>query len=229
MPMTRPRSALIMLFALVAAACGGAQAGNMSTTPDPEASPNSELEALFRARQDSARMRFSEADVRFMTGMIAHHGQALVMAELAPSHDAGARISVLTARIINAQRDEIATMQGWLRSRGQEVPEVYIDGLNMMIHGPGEHDGLMPGMLTRAQLEELDAARGEDFDRMFLTHMIMHHQGAVTMVDELFDTDGAGQDEQAFKLASDIYADQTTEIARMQLMLSNMAPTEGGQ
>lgn len=226
---TRPNSAAVMLLALVAAACGSAQALNTPTTLGPEASSNSELESLYRARQDSARMRFSEADVRFMTGMIAHHAQALVMSDLASSHAAGGRILVLTSRIINAQRDEITTMQNWLGGRDQQVPVVHIDGLNLMIGGPGGHDGLMPGMLTREQLEELDGARGEDFDRLFLTYMIMHHQGAITMVDELFETDGAGQGEQAFKLASDIYADQSTEIARMQLMLTNMTPGDGGQ
>ena len=167
-------------------------------------------------------MRFTDADVRFFTGMISHHAQALVMSGLAPTHGAGPSVSTLAARIINAQNDEIQLMQQWLKDRGQPVPEVHVDGLNMMVHGAG---GMMnmPGMLTPEQMQDLDRARGPDFDRLFLTYMIQHHKGAVTMVQELFATDGAANDELAFKLASDVQADQTTEIARMEKMLSAMS------
>jgi len=167
-------------------------------------------------------MRFTDADVRFFTGMISHHAQALVMSGLAPGHGAGSAVQTLAARIINAQNDEIHLMQRWLADRHQQVPEVHVDGLNMMIHGAG---GMMnmPGMLTAEQMQELDRARGGEFDRLFLTYMIQHHKGAVTMVHELFATDGAGNDELAFKLASDIQADQTTEIARMEKMLRAMS------
>lgn len=182
------------------------------------------MEALYRARLDSARMRFTPADVHFVSGMIGHHAQALVMAGLAPTHDAGPSVRILTARIINAQQDEIGYMQAWLRDRGQTVPEVHIDGLTLMVHG-ADHALHMPGMLSRAQLEELDRARGPEFDRLFLTYMIQHHQGAVTMVRELFATDGAGQDEAVFKLANDIQVDQLTEIARMEQMLAAMQGT----
>ncbi|MEZ4702571.1 MAG: DUF305 domain-containing protein [Rhodothermales bacterium] len=196
-----------------------AQAGTASTA---------ELEALYQQRLESARSRFTQADVDFMTGMIGHHAQALVMTALAPTNGASPEVATLCARITNAQKDEIKTMQGWLRDRGQPVPEVHIDGLNLMIHGAGDHsqhDHMMPGMLTRAQLEELAAAHGTDFDRLFLKYMIQHHTGAITMVDTLIATDGAAQDEAAFKLASDINVDQQTEIARMQRMLD--AITEG--
>jgi len=158
-----------------------------------------------------------------MTGMIAHHAQALIMADLAPTHDAGPAVRVLTARIINSQRDEIALMQRWLRQRGQPVPEVMIDGLTLMLHGVPEHHAHMPGMLTPAQMQELDRARGAEFDRLFLTGMIQHHRGAVTMVENLFATDGAAQDTDAFTLASNIQVDQRTEIARMELMLEALA------
>ncbi|MGH7699019.1 MAG: DUF305 domain-containing protein [Gemmatimonadales bacterium] len=211
--------AAALLAALAATACAGARTEQPTTPPVPS---TAELEALYRARTDSARMRFTEADVHFMTGMIAHHAQALVMSALAPTHGASPAVQTLCARIINAQRDEIATMQGWLRDRGQTVPEVHIEGLSLMIHGVAEHHPHMPGMLTRAQLEELDRARGAEFGRLFLTYMIQHHQGAVTMVHDLFGTDGAAQDEEAFKLASDIQVDQITEIARMTLMLSEL-------
>lgn len=205
---------------LASATCGGGSAAN--TSPEPAAPGTARLEALYRARTDSARMRFTAADVDFMTGMIAHHAQALIMAGLCPSHGASPTIQTLCARIINAQRDEIATMQQWLRDRDQPVPEVHVEGLRLMVHGVDEHHLHMPGMLSPAQLRELDAARGRAFDRLFLSYMIQHHQGAITMVHDLFATDGAAQDEEAFKLASDIQVDQLTEIARMELMLEEM-------
>lgn len=186
--------------------------------PAPAPAPATDIEALYRARLDSARMRFTAADVRFMTGMIGHHAQALVMAALAPTHGAGSSVQILCARIINAQNDEIAIMQRWLRDRGQPVPEVHIAGTPMTVSGSAHHMH-MPGMLTPEQLDTLDQARGSEFDRLFLRFMIQHHQGAVTMVHDLFATDGAGQDLLSFKIASDIQVDQTTEIARMERML----------
>lgn len=219
---------------LSTAACSGA-ARVEPVSPRPDGRSNAEIEALYRARVDSARMRFTEADVRFMTGMIAHHAQALVMAEMAATHDASPSIRTLAARIINAQKDEIHRMQQWLRDRGQPVPEVHIEGTTMTVRHPGGaghagHDthAHMPGMLTEEQLRELDAARGAEFDRLFLTYMIQHHRGAVTMVHELFATDGAGQDEDVFRLASDVQVDQITEIARMEQMLSALAAERGG-
>ena len=211
---------IAVLAILAAAGCSGATGGTVEPAPQPAAA-NAEFEALYRARQDSAMMLYTEADVRFMTGMIGHHGQALVMAALAPPNGAGPSIRTLTARVINAQKDEIATMQGWLRDRGQTVPEVEITGTTMIVHGP-EYAMHMPGMLTKEQLGELEAAQGSEFDRLFLIYMIQHHQGAVTMVHELFATDGAGLDGVVFKLASDIQADQTAEIARMESMLASL-------
>lgn len=169
-------------------------------------------------------MRFTAADVRFMTGMISHHAQALAMSRLAPSREASSSIQTLAARIINAQNDEIATMQRWLRDRNQPVPEVHGEGTTPMAHGAG-HGAMMPGMLTPEQMAELAGARGAAFDRLFLTYMIQHHRGAVTMVQELFSTDGAGQDEEVFKFASDAQVDQSTEIARMELMLEELPPS----
>jgi uncharacterized protein (DUF305 family) len=127
-------------------------------------------------------------------------------------------VGTLTARTINAQQDEIVAMQQWLRDRGQPVPEVHADGIDSTVRVPNG-GMLMPGMLTPRQMRELDAARGSDFDRLFLTYMIQHHGGAVTMVHDLFGTDGAALDEAVFKIASDIQADQTSEIARMKRML----------
>lgn len=186
-----------------------------------------ELESLFYARQDSAKMNFTQADTDFMIGMIAHHAQALIMSRLAPENNASPQIQTLASRIINAQKDEIKTMQRWLEDRNQPVPEVHIEGLNLMIKGlEGHHAHIdhskMAGMLSDEQLRELANAKGVEFDRLFLKYMIQHHQGAVTMVDKLFSTDGAAQDEGAFRLATDIQVDQKTEIARMQLMLDKI-------
>jgi uncharacterized protein (DUF305 family) len=169
-----------------------------------------------------------EADVRFMQHMIPHHSQAIEMARLAPTHGAGPAVQRLAERIINAQTDEIATMQRWLRDRGQAVPEARSASMHAM-HGGDAHQALMPGMLTPGQMAQLDAARGAEFDRLFLTFMIQHHRGAVAMVTELFGSWGAGQDDAVFKLASDVNVDQATEIARMQRMLADLlfqSPTQ---
>jgi uncharacterized protein (DUF305 family) len=168
-------------------------------------------------------MRFTRADVDFMTGMIAHHAQALIMCDMAPTHGAGPSVATLCRRILNSQQAEILTMQSWLRDRGQTVPEVMINGLDLMLEGVPQHHMHMPGMLTQQQLVALDGARGAAWDRLFLVDMIGHHQGAVDMVHDLFATDGAAQDELAFKLANDIQADQTTEIDRMKLMLDALS------
>jgi uncharacterized protein (DUF305 family) len=178
--------------------------------------PNAaELEALYQARTDSALARFTEADVRFVTGMIGHHAQAIVMAELAPSHAASPAIRTLAARIINAQQDEISWMELWLRDRRQPLPTASPD------HHEHAH---RPGMASPEQLAALERATGPAFDRLFLTLMVQHHRGAVAMVQELIATDGAMQDPATFKLASDIHVDQTTEIARMEQMLDALPP-----
>jgi uncharacterized protein (DUF305 family) len=210
-----------LLLSVVAACASAARSSPNPPRPAGETAPDTDYDALYRARQDTARMRFTAADVHFVTGMIGHHSQALVMSALAPTHDAGGSVRTLAARIINAQKDEITLMSQWLRDRRQPVPEVHISGTTMIVHG-ADHAMHMPGMLTPEQIRELDAAKGQEFDRLFLTFMIQHHRGAVTMVHELFATDGAAQDEQVFKLASDIQVDQITEVARMERMLAAM-------
>ncbi len=215
-----PWHTAVLLAALSATACAS-QAG-VATTPPPSTGSVAELEAIARARRDSARLRYTDADVRFMTGMIAHHAQALVMAGLAPTHAASPSVRILAARIINAQQDEIATMQQWLRDRGEPVPDVDIRGTRMTVHG-AEHANHMPGMLSAEQMRQLDEAHGPAFDRLFLTFMIQHHRGAVVMVHELFATDGAAQDGAVFKLASDVQVDQMTEIDRMERMLAALS------
>ncbi|MDA0736173.1 MAG: DUF305 domain-containing protein [Bacteroidetes bacterium] len=243
-----------------------------------------DLSELFWARQDSAKMQFTQPDVDFMAGMIGHHAQALIMSSMASVNNASPSVVTLTKRIINAQKDEIGIMQRWLHDRNQMVPQVTIDGLQLFIeagsepslvfdsaqvahavkhfnkhgsymdnnhyqmmhgsemnhegmdhgtmeHGESEmsHEGMdhsgmhdhssMPGMLTQKQLEELALAKGIEFDRLFLTYMIQHHTGAIIMVKDLVETDGAAQEVQIGKLAGEINVDQKTEIERMRLML----------
>ena len=243
-----------------------------------------DLSELFWARQDSAKMQFTQPDVDFMAGMIGHHAQALIMSSMASVNNASPSVVTLTKRIINAQKDEIGIMQRWLHDRDQMVPQVTIDGLQLIIepgsepslvfdsaqvahavkhfnkhgsymdnshyqmmhgsemshegmdhstmeHGNNEmsHEGMdhsgmhdhssMPGMLTQKQLEELALAKGTEFDRLFLTYMIQHHTGAIIMVKDLVETDGAAQEVQIGKLAGEINVDQKTEIERMRLML----------
>jgi len=208
-----------LLVAMAIAACAGAtRAAAQNLSPGAE---KSEIAAIARARADSVRHPYTAADVHFMSSMISHHAQAIVMSKWAPTHGASASVQTLAARIINAQQDEIATMRQWLRDRLQPVPEASATGMKMMMDGI-EQEMLMPGMLTETQMKQLDAARGPEFDRLFLTFMIQHHSGAVSMVKDLFDTYGAGQDEVVFKFASDVNVDQSTEIARMQKMLASL-------
>ena len=174
--------------------------------------------AIARATADSLRYPYTLADVEFMSGMIHHHSQAIQMSRLAPTHGASAAVIRLTERIINAQNDEITLMQNWLRDRRQTVPEPNPAGMPMMMGGE-MHVMAMPGMLSAEQIKQLDAARGEEFDQLFLTFMIQHHRGAVAMVRTLFSSRGAGQDETIFKFAADVEVDQSTEIRRMLQML----------
>lgn len=208
------RAAIAALAVAATSACSTATQ-HAGSTPTPTARDSA---AIAQARADSVRHPYTAADVRFMSAMIAHHAQAIDIARWAPTHGASSSLQVLAERVINAQKDEIALMQRWLRERQLPVPEARAT----MTMGGTEHVHQMPGMLTTEQLEQLDAARGKEFDRLFLRFMIQHHQGAVTMVQELVSSQGAALDETVFKLASDINADQATEIDRMQQMLAEL-------
>lgn len=233
---TTPLAIFAYFLFLLLAGCSStetvseAEQNSSDQTQQRESRDLNELEELYWQRVQEGRMSFTQADIDFMMGMIGHHAQALIMSEMAPENDASPQIQTLAARIINAQQDEIKTMQNWLRRRDQPVPEIHIEGLNLMLHGVDGHHhhdhGNMPGMLSQQQLETLQEATGREFDRLFLEFMIEHHEGAVTMVDTLFGTDGAAQDEDAFRLAADIHADQVTEVERMQQMLDQMTSTE---
>lgn len=199
--------AVLAAVPLVAAApAAPATTGQDTQTTDPVARP------------DLVRAPYSEGDINFMSGMIPHHAQAVLIAGWAASHGARPDVLVLCERIAVGQRDEIVFMRNWLRDRGEVVPAADATHHRMKMNGM-EHDMLMPGMLTEADLAQLDKARGPEWDRLFLAAMIRHHEGALTMVDELFRAFGAMQDDDVYKFVSDLYADQTTEIERMQKML----------
>jgi uncharacterized protein (DUF305 family) len=212
--------ALLSILALTA--CASSSRASPRTAPQPATIAGGEAAAMAKARADSARYPYTEADVRFMSHMIGHHAQAIVMSGWAPTHGASSSVRTLAARIINAQQDEIATMQQWLRDRGKPAPDPRTTGMTMSM--TGDHEMLMPGMLTPAQMDSLDQAKGPEFDRRFLTFMIQHHRGAVAMVKDLFGTYGAAQDRTVFKFASDVNVDQSTEIARMEKMLAALPP-----
>ena len=197
------------------------------TAPAPASAQQTDSAAVAKARADSVRYPYTQADVEFMSAMIGHHSQALLMAGWAPTHGARSSVRTLAERIINGQQDEIVTMQRWLTDRGKPVPEPGRMGESSTSHH--QHSG-MPGMLTPDQLQQLDQARGSEFDRLFLTFMIQHHRGAVSMVQKLFATPGAARDETVFKFANDVSVDQRTEVARMERMLAGLeSPKAGSQ
>jgi uncharacterized protein (DUF305 family) len=178
------------------------------------------------------RYPVSKADADFMQGMIMHHAQAVEMARWAPTHGASQAIQTLCARIAVSQRDDIFFMQNWLREHNFAVPDTNghmpmasMQGMSGMSMSSDTAPMLMPGMLTPAQMKMLDASRGPDFDRLFMTFMIQHHNGALQMVDTLFASPAGGQDDDIFKFATAVHADQTAEIARMEAMLQGKSVT----
>ena len=163
------------------------------------------------AAADVSKVPFTPADVRFMQGMIGHHAQALDMTALVATRSSSDAIRKLAQRIELSQADEIKMMQEWLTGRGQKVPDQHAH------HAPGAT--LMPGMLTAEEMARLAQAKGPEFDRLFLEFMIKHHEGALTMVQDLFAQPGAGQESDVFAFASDVNADQRMEIDRMRAAL----------
>ena len=199
------RAAMVACLALaaLAAGCGSAQ---------PK-------QGLHQTPPTLGRLPYSDADVDFMSGMIPHHAQAVIMAGWAPTHGARQDVAVLCERIVVGQRDEIHMMQGWLRDRGLPVPDEHSTLMHMKMPNGMVHDMLMPGMLTDDEMAALDKSRGPEFDRLFLEGMIKHHQGAIDMVEVLLKSYGGAQDETVFKFSNDVYADQNIEIDRMKQML----------
>lgn len=185
--------------------------------------PGSAATRTALATADSAARAFAPADVEFMQGMVPHHAQAVIMAGWAASHGARADVQRLCLRIMAAQSDEIAMMRRWLRERNQTVPDSNATR-HMMKMGDMVHEMMMPGMLTDAQMAELDGARGSRFDRLFLTGMIGHHRGAIDMVKTLLSNGNAGHDETVFRFANDVVSDQSAEITMMLRMLETVPP-----
>ncbi len=157
-----------------------------------------------------AGLAYTKADVRFMQGMIPHHAQALEMTDLVRRYASSTSVRQMALRMEISQRDELDLMEGWLKGHGEAV---------RMEPDAGGAMPLMPGMLTSEQMQRLTRARGGYFDRLFLQLMIQHHEGAIVMVRELFNTSGAAQESSIFQFASDVDSDQAMEIARMRRLL----------
>lgn len=203
------------LFAAAATACGAAT----STPSKPQilqpGAPGQESRVVTaQAAADQSKVQATAADITFMQGMIHHHSQALDMTALLFTNSTSPAMKTLATRIDISQKDEIGFMRHWLEVRGADVPGEHAH------HMPGAP--LMPGMLTPPEMERLASAKGTGFDRLFLEGMIKHHGGALTMVQELFATPGAGQEAEIFGFASDVDADQRMEIARMSAMLKEL-------
>src|SRR5947209_3974075 len=168
---------------------------------------------------------YTQADVRFMQGMIGHHSQALAMVALIPSRTNRTDIRALGERIRVSQQDEIKLMKQWLLDRHQQLPSSPMahsnaNGHDMQMPGMAMSDTLMPGMLTAQQMTELENASGAQFDALFLKDMIQHHEGALTMVARLLGTTGSGQEPEIFRFAAEVDTDQRAEIARMSALLA---------
>ncbi|HLU25713.1 MAG TPA: DUF305 domain-containing protein [Longimicrobiales bacterium] len=213
------RLALAAFLAFSGVSCASRAGGTEPTSASAPTSPATGAAAPAPDVQEAARRPYTEADVRFMQGMIVHHAQAIVMTDMVESRTESRDIRLLAKRIALSQVDEMAMMRSWLETRGEEVPEV--DGAHggHGAHGAHGHE-LMPGMLTDEELANLAAARGEEFDRLFLEYMIRHHEGALKMVADLFASPGAAQDPEIDQFASHVDADQRMEIARMRSMLA---------
>jgi uncharacterized protein (DUF305 family) len=233
----RPARALLLLAALFANLALTAQNGSGSTVvvqPGAPGQPTRRLPASTRAKLPP----LSPSDVEFMQGMIMHHAQAVEMTALIPSHTENPELRTLGARISHSQNDEIKFMKRWLAARGQPAsihpskPESGLPGAPVQMtgmhhsHQPDHSMPLMPGMLTPEQMDALRKARGADFDRLFLAGMIQHHGGALTMVKDLFDSAGSGQDAELFNFATDVDSGQRAEIRIMQAMLDKKSPEE---
>ncbi len=225
-----PARTLISLGLVIAAGCQASTQADVSQTPAASAQAGEHQHTPGVAHDAgtgtvpaagagaSGAMHQMDPDTRFMHHMIAHHGQALVMTKLVPERSSTAGFRLMSERIEISQQDETALMRRWLQQRGKPLP---MDGDHTMHMA-------MPGMLAEGQLAGLAAARGAEFERLFLELMIRHHEGALTMVRELLGSQGAAQDSEMYRLASDIDADQRAEIARMRSMLNAMAARPPG-
>ena len=203
--------AAVIVWSCAAAGCG---ASTHRAPPIVQPGAPGEASRVVQAEQarDLSKVQFTPADVKFMQGMIHHHAQAVDMTQLLATRTQSADMKKLALRIELSQNDEMKMMRRWLEVRGQDVPGEHAHPM------PGAP--MMPGMLSADEMARLAAAKGTEFDRLFLEGMIKHHAGALTMVQELFATPGAGQDSEIYAFASDVDADQRMEIDRMAAMLA---------
>ena len=206
------RLAAAVAAVLLSAACrsAGGTAGTQIIQPGAPGEANRVLTA--DAATDLSKVQATPADVKFMQGMIGHHAQAIEMTALIDARTSREEMKLLGQRIAVSQADEMDMMRAWLRARGQDIPSE---------HAHHTEEGMMPGMLSAEQMAELAAATGEAFDRLFLRYMIQHHEGALSMVDDLFKTPGAGQEGDINAFAADVDSDQRMEIDRMRAMLGS--------
>jgi uncharacterized protein (DUF305 family) len=204
----------VIALILLSAACRSAQGGSGPQIIQPGAPGQESREVSAAKTATESQLSHTDADVKFMQGMIGHHAQAIEMSALVPTRTAREDMRLLARRIDVSQADEIKMMQEWLQRRSQKLPDPHAH------HQPGST--LMPGMLSQEEMSRLAAAKGDEFDRLFLQGMIKHHAGALTMVHELFASPGAGQESDIFAFASDVDADQRMEIDRMGAMLATI-------
>jgi uncharacterized protein (DUF305 family) len=212
-------SILVFLLSLSVYSQQAERKGPVVVQPGAPGQPTKRLPSSTRAKLPP----HSPADVQFMQDMIMHHAQAVEMTALIESHTQNKELRSLGARISRSQSDEMDFMKRWLTTRGQATsrPMSHMPGMDM-----SSHEMLMPGMLTRKQMDALKNAKNEEFDHLFLTGMIQHHNGALTMVKDLFDSAGAGQDAELFNFATEVDSGQRAEIKIMQNMLGNKPKEE---
>jgi uncharacterized protein (DUF305 family) len=206
---------LVIITAAASVSCRSAARADAAPPIVQPGAPGQPSHVIAAAQaSDLSQVQYTGADIKFMQGMIGHHAQAVEMVALVPSRTASDDVRKLARRIDVSQQDEMKMMREWLQARSQQIPD------------PRAHHmmgaTLMPGMLTPDEMERLAAAKGGEFDRLFLEGMIKHHTGAITMVHDLFATDGAGQTPEIFSYASDVDADQRMEIDRMGAMLKEL-------
>lgn len=208
--------AVTLAASLIAVACAHGPA-ETPASPRAPAHTNAPVGATGASEKADTTRQYTQADVRFMQTMIGHHAQALDMAALVPTRTNTSAMKLLAERIDVSQRDEIALMKRWLERRGETVPAA-----DAHHHAGMGHGQMMPGMLTQQQMDALAKANGATFDRLFLESMIRHHEGAIEMVEDLLASPGSGQEPELFMFVSDVSADQTAEIKRMQALLGQM-------
>jgi uncharacterized protein (DUF305 family) len=216
----------LLAAAITLTACASAgPPRSVAVAPGAGIVTGSEASRRAVATADSAARTFAPADVEFMSGMIPHHAQAIVMSAFAVPNGARYDVVRLAERITISQRDEIRMMRRWLSDRGQEAPDSMAMRHKMKM-GDMVHEMLMPGMLSDEEMAALAKARGATFDRLYIQGMIRHHRGAIEMVETLFKHGDAAHDDTVFRFASDVIADQSAEITRMQQMLESVPPSK---